>query len=161
MTDLFKKAALFNAELISIGAEKIKEVADDFVRKGILDDQEARRFVTDVREKLTTKEQELESRLQQVTQQVTEQVTKLGGGLFAGGNPLAALGGLGNLPGANVLGDLLKPFAAAKTTGRPVDSRTGELEQQLDDLRLRKETIKARANGSVKKENGSSPDINA
>jgi polyhydroxyalkanoate synthesis regulator phasin len=157
MTDLFKKAALFNAELISIGAEKIKEVADDFVRKGILDDQEARRFVTDVREKLTTKEQEFESRLQQVQQQVTEQVFKLGGNLFSGGNPLSALSNLGT-PGG--LGDLLKTFSpAAKKTAEPIDSRINELEQQLDDLRVRKEAQKARTNGSqLKRENGAGPD---
>jgi polyhydroxyalkanoate synthesis regulator phasin len=173
MTDLFKKAALFNAELISIGAEKIKEVADDFVRKGILDDQEARRFVTDVREKLTTKEQELGAKLHQVQQQVTQQVTKLGGGLMTGNNPLAALGNLGNLtagnplaalsnlPGGNLLGDLFKPLTPAKKAVEPVDVRIDELESQLDELRLRKDTLKARANGSLKKENGSSPEVTA
>jgi polyhydroxyalkanoate synthesis regulator phasin len=156
MTDLFKKAALFNAELISIGAEKIKEVADDFVRKGILDDQEARRFVTDVREKLTSKEHEFEAKMQQVTQQVTDQVTKIGGSLFTAGNPLAALGSLG-LP-SSMISDLLKPLHPAKKAPEPTaDARIDELEQQLDDLRLRKETLKARTNGSqLKKENGTS-----
>lgn len=155
MTDLFKKAALFNAELISIGAEKIKEVADDFVRKGILDDQEARRFVTDVREKLTSKEQEIEAKFQAVQQQVTEQVFKLGGNLFSGGNPLAALN-LNAIPMPTGLGDLLKTFspASAKPSAEPVDSRIVELEQQLDDLRTRKEAQKARTNGSQLKKDG-------
>lgn len=67
MTDLFKKAALFHAELVSMAAEKVKEVADDFVRRGILDDSEARRFVVDVREKLTNAERELESKWQRIS----------------------------------------------------------------------------------------------
>lgn len=154
MTDLFKKAALFNAELISISAEKIKEVADDFVRKGILDDQEARRFVTDVREKLTSKEHEIEAKLQQVQQQVTEQVFKLGGNLFNGGNPLAALNAL---PMPAGLGDLFKTLAPtpAKKGAEPGEARIVELEHELDDLRLRKEAQKARTNGShLKKDSG-------
>lgn len=66
MNTLLKKAALFNAELISFGAEKVKEVADDFVRKGILNDQEAKRFVSDVKEKFSVKERELEEKWEKI-----------------------------------------------------------------------------------------------
>lgn len=140
MKELFKKAALFNAELISIGAEKIKEVADDFVRNGILDDQEARRFVLDVREKLSAKEQELGSKLQQVTDQVAQQVGKLGQGVF-GQNALAGMG---------FLGDALRPKRSAGSKADPTDGRIDELEQQLDDLRTRKDNLKSRTNGAKK-----------
>ena len=138
MTDIFKKAALFNAELISIGAEKLKEVADDFVRNGILDDQEARRFVLDVREKLTAKEQELEERLHQVAMQVlnlpvTQQVAKLGQTVLNDGFFAA----------------LLQPLNGRSKTNDGGDNRVDELERQLDDLRARKETLKAR-NGAKK-----------
>ncbi len=146
MKELFKKAALFNAELISLGAEKIKEVADDFVRNGILDDQEARRFVLDVREKLTSKEHEFEAKVQQVTQQVTQQVGKIGQNVFGalGQNPFGGLG---------FFGEGLRPARSTAAKGEQVDGRIDELERQLDDLRQRKDALKNKTNGShLKKE---------
>lgn len=77
VNDLIKKAALFHAELVSIAAEKLKGTADDFVRRGIVDDQNARRFVLDVREKLHKVEQDLESRIQRIGQAGQELLTEL------------------------------------------------------------------------------------
>jgi polyhydroxyalkanoate synthesis regulator phasin len=140
--ELFKKAALFNAELISMSAEKIKEVADDFVRTGILDDQEARRFVLDVREKLSAKEAEFGSKFQDITQQVTQQVGKFSHGVF-GQNVLGSL---------NFLGDALRPARSNGSSSEPIDGRIDELERQLDDLRSRKDHLKNRTNGRNNKD---------
>lgn len=77
MNTLFKKAALFNAELISFGAEKVKDVADDFVRKGILNDQDAKRFVADVKEKFSVKERELEGKWEKIAKAGQELMNEL------------------------------------------------------------------------------------
>lgn len=110
VNDLFKKAALFNAELISFGAEKVKEVADDFVRKGILNDQEAKRFVSDVKEKFSVKERELEEKWDKI-----------------------------NKAGQDLLNEL-RIFP--KGDGAGVDSRIGELERELEDLRERRDAVR-------------------
>lgn len=59
MVDILKKASLFTAEILSLTADKVQEVADDFVKKGTLHDNEAKKFVSEVRSTLENREKEL------------------------------------------------------------------------------------------------------
>lgn len=64
MIDTFlKKALLLHAEIASMAAEKVQEVAEKFVEKGTMHDADAKKFVEEVKEKLTSKEKELEDYL--------------------------------------------------------------------------------------------------
>lgn len=76
--NFFKKFALFNAELISLGADKVKEVADEFVKKGIFNDNDAKKFVSEVREKLTAKQKEFEEKIEKVGKAASEILSEFG-----------------------------------------------------------------------------------
>lgn len=60
---LLKKALLFQAEIVSLASEKVQEVANGYVEKGTLHDADAKKFVSEVREKLTATEKDLEEKL--------------------------------------------------------------------------------------------------
>ena len=44
--DILKRASLLTAEFVSLSADKVQEVADEFVKKGTLHDSEAKKFVS-------------------------------------------------------------------------------------------------------------------
>lgn len=62
--NLLKKALLFQAEVLATASEKVKEVADSYVEKGTLHDAEAKKFVEDVKEKLSNTEKDLQEKLE-------------------------------------------------------------------------------------------------
>ena len=72
MVDLLKKAGLFTAEVVSITADKVQEVADDFVRKGTLHDSAAKKFVSEVRGLLESREKEFLDKLEQINKGVSQ-----------------------------------------------------------------------------------------
>ncbi len=69
---LFKKALLFQAEIVSLASEKVQEVANQYVEKGTLHDADAKKFVSEVREKLTSTEKELEEKLGKFSKMFTD-----------------------------------------------------------------------------------------
>jgi polyhydroxyalkanoate synthesis regulator phasin len=78
MVDILKKASLVTAELISLTADKVQEVADDFVKKGTLHDNEAKKFVSEVRSTLESREKEFTDRLEQITGSLQQLGSSLG-----------------------------------------------------------------------------------
>ena len=64
--NIMKKIVLFQAEVISFGADKVKEVADEFVKKGVLHDDDARKFISEVKDKIQNKEQELQGKAEKM-----------------------------------------------------------------------------------------------
>jgi polyhydroxyalkanoate synthesis regulator phasin len=70
--NLLKKALLFNAEVLAIASEKVQEVASSYVEKGTLHDAEAKRFVSEVREKLEATEKEWEEKLSKLTKMLQD-----------------------------------------------------------------------------------------
>ena len=59
---LLKKVFLFQAEIVALASEKVQEVASTYVEKGTLHDADAKKFVSEVREKLSTTEKDLEEK---------------------------------------------------------------------------------------------------
>ena len=76
--DIIKKASLVTAELISLSADKVQEVADDFVKKGTLHDTEAKKFVSEVRHSLESREKEFNDKMQQIVDSFQQLGTTLG-----------------------------------------------------------------------------------
>ena len=76
--DIIKKASLVTAELISLSADKVQEVADDFVKKGTLHDTEAKKFVSEVRHSLESREKEFNDKMQQIVDSFQQLGTSLG-----------------------------------------------------------------------------------
>ena len=76
--NVLKKMALFHAEMVSFGADKVKEVADDFVKKGMLHDEDAKKFVAEVREKLQSKRNEWEGKAEKVNALTKEILNEFG-----------------------------------------------------------------------------------
>lgn len=76
--DLLKKASLLMAEFISLSADKVQEVADEFVKKGTLHDAEAKKFVSEIRHTLETREKEFTERWEQIVNSVQQIGTTLG-----------------------------------------------------------------------------------
>ena len=76
--DILKKASLLTAEFISMSADKVQEVADEFVKKGTLHDSEAKKFVSEVRTNLESREKEFTERWEQVVASVQQLGTTLG-----------------------------------------------------------------------------------
>ena len=76
--DILKKASLLTAEFISLSSEKVQEVADEFVKKGTLHDNEAKKFVSEVRTNLESREKEFTERWEQVVNSVQQIGTTLG-----------------------------------------------------------------------------------
>lgn len=62
MESLLKKAFLFQAEIVALASEKVQEVASSYVEKGTLHDADAKKFVSEVREKLSATEKDLEEK---------------------------------------------------------------------------------------------------
>jgi len=78
MMDILKKASLLTAEFISLSADKVQEVADEFVKKGTIHDSEAKKFVSEVRSNLESREKEFTDRWEQVVNSVQSLGTTLG-----------------------------------------------------------------------------------
>jgi polyhydroxyalkanoate synthesis regulator phasin len=76
--DILKKASLLTAEFVSLSADKVQEVADEFVKKGTLHDAEAKKFVSEVRSTLEGREKEFTERWEQVVNSVQQIGTTLG-----------------------------------------------------------------------------------
>ncbi len=70
--DILKKASLLTAEFISLSADKVQEVADEFVKKGTIHDAEAKKFVSEVRTNLESREKEFTDRWEQVVSSVEQ-----------------------------------------------------------------------------------------
>ncbi|MFN8673184.1 MAG: hypothetical protein U0457_14030 [Candidatus Sericytochromatia bacterium] len=64
---LLKKALLFQAEVVAMASEKVQEVANSYVEKGTLHDADAKKFVSEVREKLMNTEKDLEEKMGKVS----------------------------------------------------------------------------------------------
>ena len=78
MVDILKKASLLTAEFISLSADKVQEVADDFVKKGTMNDTEAKKFVSEVRNNLESREKEFNDRIEQVVNGIQQIGNTLG-----------------------------------------------------------------------------------
>jgi len=76
--DILKKASLLTAEFISMSADKVQEVTDEFVKKGTIHDSEAKKFVAEVRSNLESREKEFTERWEQVVNSVQQIGTTLG-----------------------------------------------------------------------------------
>ena len=76
--DILKKASLLTAEFISMSADKVQEVTDEFVKKGTIHDSEAKKFVAEVRSNLESREKEFTERWEQVVNSVQQLGTTLG-----------------------------------------------------------------------------------
>lgn len=76
--DILKKASLLTAEFISLSADKVQEVADEFVKKGTLHDSEAKKFVSEVRSNLESREKEFADRWEQLVNNVQTLSNSLG-----------------------------------------------------------------------------------
>jgi len=76
--DLLKRASLLTAEFISLSADKVQEVADEFVKKGTIHDNEAKKFVAEVRTNIESREKEFTERWEQVINGVQQLGTTFG-----------------------------------------------------------------------------------
>ena len=76
--DILKRASLLTAEFVSLSADKVQEVADEFVKKGTLHDSEAKKFVSEVRDNLESREKEFTQRWEQMISGVQQLGTTLG-----------------------------------------------------------------------------------
>ena len=76
--DILKKASLLTAEFISLSADKVQEVADEFVKKGTLHDSEAKKFVSEVRNNLESREKEFMDRWEHLVNNVQSLGSSLG-----------------------------------------------------------------------------------
>lgn len=126
MVDVLKKAGLLTAELVSLTADKVQEVADDFVKKGTLHDSEAKKFVSEVRGKLESREKEILDKWDQVTRSFQQ------------------------------IGDTLGIKPPQQMAEDNLENKIESLEKQLEDLKARrdvakKDTKKAASASSTKK----------
>jgi len=78
MEKLLKKFLLLNAELLSVGAEKVKSLADDFIKSEIQTDSEAKKFVNKVEDRLATSEKELEERVKRIAKAARDLMNEFG-----------------------------------------------------------------------------------
>ena len=74
---LLKKAMLFQAEVASILSERVQEVATSYVEKGTLHDADAKKFVSEVREKLNSTEKEIEEKFGKVSKMFQDMTSGL------------------------------------------------------------------------------------
>lgn len=107
--NLLKKALLFNAEVLSIASEKVQEVASSYVEKGTLHDAEAKKFVSEVREKLEATEKDWEDKLSKLTKMVQD------------------------------IGLNLKKEDEKSGEAPDLDGEINNLERKLEELRMKKE----------------------
>jgi polyhydroxyalkanoate synthesis regulator phasin len=82
---LLKKALLFQAEIVSMASEKVQEVATSYVEKGTLHDADAKKFVSEVREKLLTTEKDFEEKFGKVSKMVQDMGFALKNSVAVGG----------------------------------------------------------------------------
>ena len=109
---LLKKALLFQAEIVSLASEKVQEVASTYVEKGTLHDADAKKFVSEVREKLSSTEKDLEDKLGRFSKMFQEM----------------------NIPGVNKTSS-----SASSTSNVSVDDEIDQLERKLEELKIKKE----------------------
>jgi len=106
---LLKKALLFQAEIVSLASEKVQEVANGYVEKGTLHDADAKKFVSEVREKLSATEKDLEEKLGKFSKMFQDM----------------------GLPGAKA--------GASAAGEENLDSEIDKLEKKLEELKVKKE----------------------
>lgn len=107
---LLKKALLFQAEIVSMASEKVQEVATSYVEKGTLHDADAKKFVSEVREKLLTTEKDFEEKFGKVSKMVQD------------------------------MGFALKNSVTTGTKGEDnLDDEIEGLEKKLEELKIKKE----------------------
>lgn len=107
--NLLKKALLFNAEVLAIAAEKVQEVASSYVEKGTLHDAEAKKFVSEVREKLEATEKDWEEKLSKLTKMVQD------------------------------IGLNFKKDEDKSSENQDLDAEIASLERKLEELKMKKE----------------------
>lgn len=107
---LLKKALLFQAEIVSLASEKVQEVANTYVEKGTLHDADAKKFVTEVREKLEATEKDLEEKFGKFSKMIQD---------------------IGFPPG--------KQAAEGPVAEESLDSEIEKLEKRLEELKVKKE----------------------
>ncbi|MFN8575543.1 MAG: hypothetical protein U0354_01675 [Candidatus Sericytochromatia bacterium] len=111
---LLKKALLFQAEIVSLASEKVQEVASSYVEKGTLHDADAKKFVSEVREKLTTTEKDLEEKFGNISKMIQQ---------FSISDFVANKTGSSSAPAAN----------------ENLDDEITNLERRLEELKLKQE----------------------
>lgn len=113
---LLKKAFLFQAEIVALASEKVQEVASTYVEKGTLHDADAKKFVSEVREKLSTTEKDLEEKFGNMSKMFQQ---------FS----------LGDL----VTGKATSASADSNASSGNVEDEIDRLEKKLEELKLRQE----------------------
>ena len=119
---LLKKAFLFQAEIVALASEKVQEVASTYVEKGTLHDADAKKFVSEVREKLTTTEKDLEEKFGNISKMLQQ---------FSISDFVASKTG-------GAMGS-----SAPAPSSENIDDEITHLERKLEELKLKQE-IKAK-----------------
>jgi polyhydroxyalkanoate synthesis regulator phasin len=107
---LLKKALLFQAEVVAMASEKVQEVAASYVEKGTLHDADAKKFVSEVREKLLTAEKDFEDTMGKASKMFQDMTSSI-----------------------------KMPNAVNKTEEVSLDSEIDDLEKKLEELKIKKE----------------------
>lgn len=114
---LLKKAFLFQAEIVALASEKVQEVASTYVEKGTLHDADAKKFVSEVREKLSTTEKDLEEKFGNFSKMLQQfSISDL-----VAGKVTPAMGG------------------NSSSTSENIDDEIEKLEKKLEELKLKQE----------------------
>lgn len=109
---LLKKALLFQAEIVSLASEKVQEVASTYVEKGTLHDADAKKFVSEVREKLSATEKDLEDKLGRFSKMFQDM----------------------SIPGVKT-----GSSSASGSNNESVEDEIEKLERKLEELKIKKE----------------------
>ncbi len=119
---LLKKAFLFQAEIVALASEKVQEVASTYVEKGTLHDADAKKFVSEVREKLSTTEKDLEEKFGNISKMFQQ---------FSIGDIVA--------------GKVTPSMESQAPVSENLDDEIDKLEKKLEELKIKQET-KAKRN---------------
>jgi len=106
---LLKKALLFQAEVVAMASEKVQEVANSYVEKGTLHDADAKKFVSEVREKLMNTEKDLEEKMGKFSKMFQDMTSAI------------------------------KVGSTKSEEGGNLDSEIDNLERKLEELKIKKE----------------------
>ncbi len=112
MESLLKKALLFQAEIASMASEKVQEVASTYVEKGTLHDADAKKFVSEVREKLLATSKDVEDKIGKLTKMVQDM----------------------GVPGMNV-----GSKSSSSSSSDSVEDEIEKLEKRLEELKIKQE----------------------
>ncbi|MBC7474736.1 MAG: hypothetical protein H7263_10630 [Candidatus Sericytochromatia bacterium] len=112
MESLLKKALLFQAEIASMASEKVQEVASTYVEKGTLHDADAKKFVSEVREKLLATSKDVEDKISKLTKMVQDM----------------------GVPGMNT-----GSKSSSSSSSDNVEDEIEKLEKRLEELKIKQE----------------------